>query len=78
MSQRGIRLGACLLTALTLSGCSVNLNAERLVKREERRFPVTGKPEIVLKTFDGAIQYGRGTSPRCSSPSSDRPATRSR
>jgi hypothetical protein len=56
MSQRGIRLGACLLTALTLSGCSVNLSAERLVKREERRFPVTGKPEIVLKTFDGAIQ----------------------
>jgi DUF4097 and DUF4098 domain-containing protein YvlB len=51
-----IRLGACLCTGLALSACSVNLSAERLVRREERRFAVSGKPDIVLKTFDGAIR----------------------
>ena len=55
MSQRGIRLSACLLGALVVSGCSVNLSAEKLVRREERRFTVSGRPDIVLKTFDGAI-----------------------
>jgi hypothetical protein len=56
MSQRGIRMSACMLAALILSGCSVNLNAERLVRREDRHFAVSGRPEIVLKTFDGAIR----------------------
>jgi hypothetical protein len=56
MSQRGIRLSACVVGALMLSGCSVNLSAEKLVRREERRFTVSGRPEVVLKTFDGAIR----------------------
>ena len=56
MSQRGICLSACLLGALVVSGCSVNLSAEKLVRREERRFTVSGRPDIVLKTFDGAIR----------------------
>jgi DUF4097 and DUF4098 domain-containing protein YvlB len=56
MSQRGIRFSACLFTAVALSACSVNLSAERLVRREEQRFTVDGRPEIVLKTFDGAIR----------------------
>lgn len=56
MSQRGIRMSASMLAALILSGCSVNLNAERLVRREDRHFAVSGRPEIVLKTFDGAIR----------------------
>jgi hypothetical protein len=49
-------MSASMLAALILSGCSVNLNAERLVRRENRHFAVSGRPEIVLKTFDGAIR----------------------
>jgi hypothetical protein len=49
-------MSASMLAALILSGCSVNLNAERLVRREDRHFAVSGRPEIVLKTFDGAIR----------------------
>jgi hypothetical protein len=56
MSQGRFRLSACVLAGLTLAGCSVNLSAEKLVRREEQRFTVSGRPEIVLKTFDGAIR----------------------
>src|SRR5688500_6077661 len=56
MSQPRIRLSACLFAALTMAGCSVNLSADKLVRREEQRFTVSGRPEIVLKTFDGAIR----------------------
>ena len=56
MSQPRNRLSACLFAGLTLAGCSVNLNAEKIVRREEQRFTVSGRPEVVLKTFDGAIR----------------------
>lgn len=56
MSQPGIRLSACLLAVTAVCGCSVNLSAERLVRREDRRFAVSGRPAVVLKTFDGAIR----------------------
>jgi Putative adhesin len=56
MTPRGFRLYACATAALALAGCTVNLNAERITRSEERRFTVTGKPEVSLKTFDGAIR----------------------
>jgi hypothetical protein len=56
MTPRGFRLYACATAALALAGCTVNLNAERITRSEERRFAVTGKPEVSLKTFDGAIR----------------------
>jgi DUF4097 and DUF4098 domain-containing protein YvlB len=55
MLQGKIRLIACVFTAVAVSGCSVNLSAERLHRTEDRRFTVNGRPELVLKTFDGAI-----------------------
>ena len=56
MTPRGFRVYACATAALALAGCTVNLNAERITRSEERRFTVTGKPEVSLKTFDGAIR----------------------
>jgi DUF4097 and DUF4098 domain-containing protein YvlB len=41
--------------ALAASACTINLDAAKVTDREERRFTVSGKPEIVLSTFDGAI-----------------------
>ena len=56
MSHQRTRLHALVLFApLALAACSVNLNAEKIVRREDKRFQVTGRPEVVLRTFDGTI-----------------------
>jgi DUF4097 and DUF4098 domain-containing protein YvlB len=43
------------LASLSLAACSVELDAQRVTEKEERRFQVTGTPEVVLSTFDGSI-----------------------
>jgi hypothetical protein len=45
-----------LAAATLLTGCEVNLNTEGLSARELKTFKITGQPEIVLDTFDGAIE----------------------
>jgi hypothetical protein len=42
--------------ATLLAGCEVNLNSEGLSAREVKTFKVTGQPELVIDTFDGAIE----------------------
>lgn len=42
--------------AALLAGCEVNLNTEGLSARELKTFKVTGQPDVVLDTFDGAIE----------------------
>src|SRR5829696_7751237 len=42
--------------ATLLAGCEVNLNTEGLSAREVKTFKVTGQAELVLDTFDGAIE----------------------
>jgi DUF4097 and DUF4098 domain-containing protein YvlB len=39
-----------------VAGCEVNLNTEGLTAREVKTFKVTGMPELMLNTFDGAIE----------------------
>ena len=52
-----MRLGTILLVATTLlPGCEVNLNHEGLTSRDVKTFKVTGQAELVLDTFDGAIE----------------------
>ena len=52
-----MRLSTFVLVASTvLAGCEVNLNTEGLSARETLTFKVTGQPEVVLDTFDGAIE----------------------
>ena len=52
-----MRLSALLLAAaIILSGCEVNLNTEGLSARETKTFKVSGRPEVILDTFDGAIE----------------------
>lgn len=52
-----MRLGTILLVATTLlPGCEVNLNSEGLTARDLKTFKVTGRAELVLDTFDGAIE----------------------
>jgi DUF4097 and DUF4098 domain-containing protein YvlB len=51
-------LGICVVVAAAslAAACEVNLNSEGLTTRETRSFKLTGQPEVVLDTFDGAIE----------------------
>lgn len=44
------------LLCAAVAGCSINLSAERHVSTEKKSFPVTGRAEVSLKTFDGPIE----------------------
>jgi DUF4097 and DUF4098 domain-containing protein YvlB len=54
--RRASRLGLMALGVLAAAACEINLDTEGLSVRETRTFEVTGRPEIVLDTFDGAIE----------------------
>jgi DUF4097 and DUF4098 domain-containing protein YvlB len=52
-----MRLPVLFIAASTvLTGCEVNLNTEGLSARETKTFAVKGLPNVVLDTFDGAIE----------------------
>src|SRR5215218_5904113 len=52
-----MRLATVLLVSTTaLAGCEVNLNSEGLTARDVKTYKVTGHAELVLNTFDGAIE----------------------
>jgi putative adhesin len=56
-SEVAMRVPTAVLVCSTLfAGCEVNLNTEGLSAREVKTFTVTGQPELVLDTFDGAIE----------------------
>jgi hypothetical protein len=52
------RIAAALSLAVALSGtaCSIEINGDDTIVREERRFPVTGEPDLQVETFDGSVQ----------------------
>jgi DUF4097 and DUF4098 domain-containing protein YvlB len=52
VSQAGLVVAAAVL----LAGCEVNLNTEGLSARETKTFKVAGLPDVILDTFDGAIE----------------------
>jgi hypothetical protein len=49
------RFVAVFLAAVSAGACSIDLQGQGTVVREERRFKVSSPAEVVLKTFDGAI-----------------------
>lgn len=58
VAQRRPSLAICAVVAVATvaSACEVNLNSEGLIARETRSFKLTGQPEVILDTFDGAIE----------------------
>ena len=56
--MRTPRSGAAVLAlAVAVStACSINLNAEQFVKKEQKTFAVSGTADVELKTFDGSIE----------------------
>jgi putative adhesin len=58
-SRRFFLLSASLVPALTLAVGCVNVSGSDtgwFTQRDEKRFSVDGKPEVVLSTFDGSIE----------------------
>ena len=51
-----MRIYAVLFACAVLAGCEVNLNTEGLSARETKTFKVSGQPDVILDTFDGAIE----------------------
>jgi DUF4097 and DUF4098 domain-containing protein YvlB len=50
-------LGGAVITASMLgSACVVSVDSQGQIVREEKRYTVTGTPELRLTTFDGAIE----------------------
>jgi DUF4097 and DUF4098 domain-containing protein YvlB len=54
ISRPGVALLALAIGAST--ACAINLDAAQYVSKEDRSFAVSGKAEVVLKTFDGSIE----------------------
>lgn len=48
--------GVVLLAGVAGAACTVTLDSQSQVVREEKRFTVTGTPDVRLTTFDGSIQ----------------------
>ena len=53
-----LTLAGVVLASMAASSCVdiVALDTERYMEREEKRFTVSGRPELTLSTFDGAIE----------------------
>lgn len=48
--------GALVLPVVLLAGCTVTLDSQSQIAREEKRFAVSGTPSVHLTTFDGPIE----------------------
>jgi hypothetical protein len=50
------RLAVPLTVALSGAACVINMDADAVTIRDEKRFTVSGQPDISLSTFDGSIE----------------------
>ena len=48
--------GTVIVSAAASAGCVVSVDSQGQIVREDKRFNVKGVPELVLSTFDGAIE----------------------
>lgn len=56
-------LSGVLVPAALATGCLVGVDSHGQIVREDKRFSVTGPPELSLATFDGAIEIRAWESP---------------
>lgn len=47
---------AALVSAALVSGCTVTLDSQSEIVRDEKRFTVSGTPDVRVTTFDGSIR----------------------
>jgi hypothetical protein len=56
LPSRLARIAAVAVMPFVASACVIEVESKDYTAREERRFPVTGTPELTLVTFDGPIE----------------------
>jgi len=54
--RRTVHAASFAVLAATLAGCDVTVGAAQYSTREEKKFSVTGTPQLELTTFDGSIE----------------------
>lgn len=55
MGEMVRNLAVSALLGLMLAGCTVRVDSEEHLAREEKRFQVSGAPDVRVSTFDGSI-----------------------
>ena len=57
-SFKGLALPATVAVVLTAPGCVdiIGADVDKYVERDEKHFTVSGRPDVVLTTFDGSIE----------------------
>ena len=51
-----LALGLIATAALAASACTVDVHGEDTILKEQRRIPVTGTPNLTIRSFDGSIE----------------------
>ena len=54
--RRTINAVSLAVMAATLAGCDITVGAAQFSAKEEKKFAVTGTPQVELTTFDGSIE----------------------
>lgn len=54
--RRTVNAVSLAVLAATLAGCDITVGAAQFSTREEKKFAVTGTPQVELTTFDGSIE----------------------
>jgi hypothetical protein len=54
--MRAVATTGLLLCAGSLAACTINVDNQGFIEREEKRFAVDGVAELALSTFDGAVE----------------------
>jgi DUF4097 and DUF4098 domain-containing protein YvlB len=56
MSSYATRFAAIVGCAAIAAACSIQVQAQENVVKDEKRFTVSGEPELTVRTFDGSIR----------------------
>jgi len=54
--MRTLTASGLLICASSLAACSINVDNQGFIEREEKRFTVDGVAELSLQTFDGSVE----------------------
>lgn len=54
--MRTLTASGLLICASSLAACSINVDNQGFIEREEKRFTVEGVAELSLQTFDGSVE----------------------
>ena len=54
--MRALAASGLLICAAGMTACSINVDTQGFIEREEKRFTVDGVADLTLYTFDGTVE----------------------